>query len=566
MIMAVPGEICMLPNPVGPSPQLARSSTGTGSGISPAAAVVNSPVRRLSFHQAISDANEEAANRLTDSVHKPIAKAKIKPGSRLSQAEAPKAPIPQLQLASPSSSPRGRSSSLSDRSSSHILSSSPSSLSSTASSPCVPSPLVGVSPERPSVIPKSIFTQLIDASLIHDTHAGSPRDTMLSHEGFLFTYLWFGKTTTMLTELRSCFHSDAYQENQKENMMRFAIRLCTAAKIVPWNDEEKAHLRALAQEASGSPKEKLQFKGQQLAFLLDEAAKIALPNVPAAASSNKPHYQDLKDAISQRSSLDSKMYKENVKAMAMELHNLNLAHLKSIRFDEFWRDHRKDNYPGAPSCKAAVEFFNQLSWFVPHEILLPQFRDAATRTRMYEFFIDLAWKLYKLDDFNCLMALVTGLGFNCLDRLKQMRSAVDKKHQHRLQEMQSCISPIGGFKVLRARMEEAEKRKKFEALYSFIPYLGLLELDITRIEESYDFKTPSVNLNAVINLAVPIERFFHSMRLCKPLPCASTGFLDHFTLWKSKFLQVSVEHLFMSKSMAIEPPPPKKESAPTTAP
>lgn len=173
--------------------------------------------------------------------------------------------------------------------------------------------------------------------------------------------------------------------------------------------------------------------------------------------------------------------------------------------------------------------------------------------------------MYQLDDYNCFMALITGLSSNCLDRMKQMIAAVDKEHQKRLMEMQPCINPGGGFKFLRAKMEEAEKKKKPEVLYSFIPYLGLLQQDITKIEESYDFKSPSVNLDAVMNLAIPIERFFYAMRLCKPLPCKCSDLSDHFALWKSiyhhqKAEKVEIEDLFLSKSKKIEPPPPKKET------
>lgn len=552
----------MQPLPAGPSSQpTARSSAGgSGSAIVPAAAA-HSVARRLSFHHTIAEANDDAAKKekLTDSVHKPIAKAKLK-------TETSRPPIPQLPLASPSSSPRDSSGSLTDRSSSNILSPRSSSPSSSASSPCMPSPLVGFSTEKPSAISKPIFTQLIEASLIHDTHAGSPRDKSLSHEGFLFTYLWFGKTAAMLTELRACLSSDAYKENQKENMLRFAMRLCSAPRIAALNDEERALLHVFAHEAGRFPGDKLPFKGQQLKYLLDEALKAPLPNLTAADASQKPmHYKELKDAISQNRSLDSKGYKGIVKEMAMELHNLNLSLMKAIRFDEFWRDFRRNNYPGAPNFKAAVEFFNHLSWFVPHEILLPQFHDPAARTRMYEFFIDLSWELLQLDDFNCFMALITGLGFNCLDRLKKMRSGVNKEHQKRLNEMQNYINPQGGFKILRAKIDEAEKKKKPESLYSYIPYLGLLEQDITRIEESYDFRSPSINLNAAINLAIPMERFFSAMRLCKPLPCTGTDFLDHFTLWKLKFQHVPVENLFLTKSKAIEPPP-RKDSEPVIAP
>lgn len=215
---------------------------------------------------------------------------------------------------------------------------------------------------------------------------------MLSHEGFLFSYLWFGKTTTMLTELRSCVTSAAYTEKQKENLMRFAIRLCNTTRMVALNDEERALLKSLAKETSGSPLVKLQFKGEQLKFLLDEAVKAPLPTLAAAAAPlNKTRlYTTLKDAIRQDLSIDSKTYREAVKEMAMELHNLNLTRLKAIHFDEFFKDLRKDNYSGAPHFKAAVDFFNQLSWFVPHEILQPQFHESITRTRMYEFFIDLS--------------------------------------------------------------------------------------------------------------------------------------------------------------------------------
>lgn len=471
----------------------------------------------------------ESSNRLLDS--KPSAKI-AKPPKPLQRADS----SPTVPFPSPSSSPQDPPTQL-HRADSHPtvpnlpLSASPREEGSrTPSSPSSPDSLssfisrtrslsiassssssTGVSPEiSPLVPPKPIFIQLIEATLPLSSHEESSRDKTIPLEGFLYTYRWFDKTTILLEHLRAFLTNAAYADKHKDNIMRFAIRLCSTPRLVPLNDEERALLKAMAEAASQSQFENLMFKGKRLQLLLTQAVS---PSVAQAnVKTDGAWYKAFKEGIV--SGTRPADYKDKLKEMAKEVHNRNLSLLKSICHDEFSRDCRKNDFQGSPHIKQAVAFFNKLSAFAQKEI---KESTDKTRIRMHEFLIDLCWELFELKDFNCFMALLLGLG-----NIDKFFSDFHTKQQNRYKQMLPCLDPLNNFGPLRKMMEEAEKTNST----TFIPYLAFILKDITVIEDTFNFSAPLVNIFGVNTLAAPLLRFFNSINTCSLLPCQPTGILE----------------------------------------
>eukprot|EP00118_Oscarella_pearsei_P003292 m.13785 g.13785 ORF g.13785 m.13785 type:complete len:1275 (+) comp25228_c0_seq1:253-4077(+) len=102
---------------------------------------------------------------------------------------------------------------------------------------------------------------------------------------------------------------------------------------------------------------------------------------------------------------------------------------------------------------------------------------ARDRARRMILFIELAHYLYKLHNFNTMVAVIGGLYHSSVDRLRHTKAKLekmDKKATKKLASMRAFINPVDNFKQLRYDLGHVDP--------PCIPYLGIFMADLTMID------------------------------------------------------------------------------------
>lgn len=125
-----------------------------------------------------------------------------------------------------------------------------------------------------------------------------------------------------------------------------------------------------------------------------------------------------------------------------------------------------------------INNFNSTSYWVATEICTQP--ELKYRVRTVERFIKLAKELRRLNNFNTLMAIVSGLNLSAVARLKQTWEAVQGKYQSSLTHMEELVSPQQNYQKYRNLCDQMEKEKYPQ---HFIPFLGLAMKDLFFIND-----------------------------------------------------------------------------------
>jgi son of sevenless-like protein len=127
----------------------------------------------------------------------------------------------------------------------------------------------------------------------------------------------------------------------------------------------------------------------------------------------------------------------------------------------------------APNIANMINYFNDLSNWIASIIL--QTFDLTERKTILEKFIDVAEKLYELNNFNCVFALCSGLSLTSVYRLKKTWNAIEEEYKQKYVKLHRTISRDKNFAEIRTKIKNVKP--------PCIPYIGLYLTDLTFIEE-----------------------------------------------------------------------------------
>jgi len=127
----------------------------------------------------------------------------------------------------------------------------------------------------------------------------------------------------------------------------------------------------------------------------------------------------------------------------------------------------------APNIANMINYFNALSNWIG-TILLQTF-DLTERKTNLEKFIDMAEKLYELNNFNGVFAVCSGLSLSGVYRLKKTWNAIEEEYKQKYQKLHRSISRDKNFAEIRTKIKNVKP--------PCIPYIGLYLTDLTFIEE-----------------------------------------------------------------------------------
>jgi len=147
---------------------------------------------------------------------------------------------------------------------------------------------------------------------------------------------------------------------------------------------------------------------------------------------------------------------------------------------------KKDKDTRAGNVLAMIERFNYVSGWVATTIIFCE--NPKQRVKITQKFVDIAHKLYLMNNFNGLMAILSGLNRGPVYRLRQTFAAVEAKDSKKIfSEVQLATASDKSYACLRRAIRNANP--------PCLPYLGMYLTDMTFIEEgNKNYTTDSYKL------------------------------------------------------------------------
>jgi len=145
--------------------------------------------------------------------------------------------------------------------------------------------------------------------------------------------------------------------------------------------------------------------------------------------------------------------------------------------------------PRAPHVTKMIDRFNEVSVWVATAIL--KATKVKSRAKIMAKFIKIAEHLRTLNNFNSLMAIIAGLSFSSIFRLRYTRDELPAQSHKVLKELEHIMSSESSFKMYRQVLAASTP--------PCIPYLGVYLTDLTFMDENSD-NIPIKTLNGPVNL------------------------------------------------------------------
>ena len=181
------------------------------------------------------------------------------------------------------------------------------------------------------------------------------------------------------------------------------------------------------------------------------------------------------------------------KDIANELTRVTFFLFSQIEPKEFFKGSftKKDKEKTSPNIVKVVKRFNDLSFWVIEEILSYDY--STQRAKIIEKFIEIAFELLYLNNFNDCMSIISGLGQIIIMKLVKTWKSVSTKSNAVLKKIQRVMNFEDNYKNIREQISFCEKNQK-----PFLPFLGYYTKRICFIEEAGPYvKDNKDNLNLI---------------------------------------------------------------------
>mmetsp|Transcript_19926 Transcript_19926/g.50605 ORF Transcript_19926/g.50605 Transcript_19926/m.50605 type:complete len:635 (+) Transcript_19926:130-2034(+) len=183
-------------------------------------------------------------------------------------------------------------------------------------------------------------------------------------------------------------------------------------------------------------------------------------------------------------------------ALAQALTMADLAHFTKVKGTEFlgnaWQ--KSNRFEAAPNLAALTDRFNSVSFWVATLILST--KSQTTQVEIVERFIDTALRLFKMNNYNSLMEVFSGLDMHAIQRLKGLWKRVSATSRERYSQLSMLMSPMNNYREYREHFSNIlKKRSAKQGRMPVLPYVGLFLRDVTCASEGNVEEKGDVNLD-----------------------------------------------------------------------
>jgi len=181
--------------------------------------------------------------------------------------------------------------------------------------------------------------------------------------------------------------------------------------------------------------------------------------------------------ISAPSMLTGSLHVHSPRVIAQQMSFLDAACFAEIQPEEMllsnWTKPNKEEV--APTLTSLARQFNMWSGMVATDIILAN--SLMDQVMMVKQYIRILHHLYRMNNFQSLMAVMSGLNCSSVSRLKRVWSRIPVKYTELFASMEQVMTPLGNFKYYRQILAENKDKQPI------IPYLVVFLRDLTFIND-----------------------------------------------------------------------------------
>jgi hypothetical protein len=215
----------------------------------------------------------------------------------------------------------------------------------------------------------------------------------------------------------------------------------------------------------------MQKAGEQLKSLIDKKVegKVSEINIQFSVNPPAPILPTMMPSVLNLSVLDSVEIARQLTLIEYNLYK-NIKPQECLG-QEWTKKGTRDER--APNIMAMIQRFNAVGHWVTTEIL--KVEGLKERAQLLGRFIELAAACEKLNNYNAVMEIISGLQASSVYRLKHTWPLVNKSLTKKYQELQTLMSREQNFQKFREHLHSVDP--------PCIPYLGVYLTDLTFIED-----------------------------------------------------------------------------------